>query len=115
MTPEKRAEVKARILAAVEKVKGMGVDVGDGHDGIRRVGLRWERDESPRCCPIGALLLAEQPQSDRGPCQTAARALGATCPDIEEFARGVDGYDGYAGPWYDLGRELRAELLGDPL
>lgn len=121
MTPEQRAEVKDRILTAVEKVRASGAVIRPSHYGVRHNGT-WKRTGT--CvCPLGALLCSEQPGIEGDgdikvdAAASAALAIGANRGDVVAFVNGFDGIVNCphpVGPWYDFGRELRAELLEEP-
>lgn len=119
MSPERRAEVKARILAACKKAQAEGVPLVTKRFGLELDGHRWKLDRGNGCCALGAFVLVEQPvlppgRDTGGPTLPEAAALGIFDDNVQDIAAGFDGETGpeFTSTWYDLGRELREELLG---
>lgn len=103
-------EIKARIDAAIEKAEARGITLEDGIWGVWVENGEWTTtdlgEHKDRCCPLGALLLAEQPQVDDDDVIAdvcAARVLGKDSRWVEAF---IDGFDS------EEPAEYRDELYG---
>ncbi len=96
-------DIEKRLLNACKAAKDKQVEIHSGlwgaqfNDRTRE----WEQQQFPNgadvpdvpcCCPMGALLLAEQPLPDAGSDHygTAAHALGVSTNWIDDFTAGFD-------------------------
>lgn len=71
----------------------------------------WRATRS--CCPLGALILQEQPSLGLSPVKAAASLLDATPQWVEEFVAGVDAaVDGH-GPGYEVAEDVMRELADE--
>lgn len=91
-------DIKSRIDAAIETVEARGISLEAGYWGVWSRDGEWTTSDlgshKDRCCPLGALLLAEQPRpasDDEEPDVCAALALGRSYGWVAAFIEGFDG------------------------
>lgn len=116
MTPDQINRVRAAVKS--QQAKGVTVKDGDWYVDLDVGTMPWySRDETPCACPMGCLLLEEQPGLGLDQESSAACVLGVSFKAIGAFTNGFDGEDlpwpsqfSEYRDWWDAGRELRKEL-----
>jgi len=110
------ADFKERVVDAVREAKSKGYMLLAGRWGVMWHGGQWISPDK-QCCPLGALLLKEQPEylNEHGlsiPAKEYFEALFGV-PEVFSFISGVDGHRLFNARdlnMYKLGQEMR-ELM----
>ena len=99
-------QTKTRILQAVRWALDQGYRVSGGEWGVyQQVDGSWAPKTDACLCPLGALLLQEQP-AEGDPEIAAAAVLGVSTRWVFDFTLGVDGEPHHDSDAYSLGCEI---------
>lgn len=114
--PEKLLEIETIIRKAIADAQMKGIKiVAGGWGGLFRNAINntWQLFPTRLCCcPMGAVIMEREATFGIRPMRvTAAKVLGISSDEVEDFIYGFDHpYSYREGPLIDLGRKLRTEM-----